>query len=550
MRKVLQGQMKKGCTNKCCPLCERAMNDNELIKFQSSVETKIKDPRIDDKIKLYQQNLENLENTVKLLEENCDNYRKMKEMLNEIPNLEEEAEKIKIKADEYKKTIQELDDQKNEFKNKLDNVKKIKDVIELLSTSQKEIKVLKEEKNTHYTEFKQNGIDINEINSVNNKLIESKQKRDELYQQLRKHMESYNEINTKIKQYSLKLNQYKETKNTIIEYSKRKEEYERKMKENNKKIEDNKSSILKYQNDNKNIESIYKNIKSKETEHNNIYNKRINDIKIRESEIQKKSITLNTLLGNYKNIAYSNLTNELNQYEKDKISLENDMNELSKTNEGLVELTKNINENLTKMHEEYIQIDYNIKYRDELHKVDKIKERMEEIKKLLPHDIKVDDISSEMKNLRIKLNTSQREYKYFIFRINEKRGSLKTYQDRINDDKLKLKNPNYLNIEDRISELLIKKDTCSLAIDDIDLTMKTINDSLVQYHSTKIDEINDRISELWKQTYSGEDIDTIRLVAEPSTNTGRLSRSYNYHIEMEKVYFINYIVWCKNDDER
>lgn len=550
MRKVLQGQMKKGCTNKCCPLCERAMNDNELIKFQSSVETKIKDPRIDDKIKLYQQNLENLENTVKLLEENCDNYRKMKEMLNEIPNLEEEAEKFKIKADEYKKTIQELDDQKNEFKNKLDNVKKIKDVIELLSTSQKEIKVLKEEKNTHYTEFKQNGIDINEINSVNNKLIESKQKRDELYQQLRKNMESYNEINTKIKQYSLKLNQYKETKNTIIEYSKRKEEYERKMKENNKKIEDNKSSILKYQNDNKNIESIYKNIKSKETEHNNIYNKRINDIKIRESEIQKKSITLNTLLGNYNNIAYSNLTNELNQYEKDKISLENDMNELSKTNEGLVELTKNINENLTKMHEEYIQIDYNIKYRDELHKVDKIKERMEEIKKLLPHDIKVDDISSEMKNLRIKLNTSQREYKYFIFRINEKRGSLKTYQDRINDDKLKLKNPNYLNIEDRISELLIKKDTCSLAIDDIDLTMKTINDSLVQYHSTKIDEINDRISELWKQTYSGEDIDTIRLVAEPSTNTGRLSRSYNYHIEMEKVYFINYIVWCKNDDER
>lgn len=415
MRKVLQGQMKKGCTNKCCPLCERAMNDNELIKFQSSVETKIKDPRIDDKIKLYQQNLENLENTVKLLEENCDNYRKMKEMLNEIPNLEEEAEKIKIKADEYKKTIQELDDQKNEFKNKLDNVKKMKDVIELLSTSQKEIKVLKEEKNTHYTEFKQNGIDINEINSVNNKLIESKQKRDELYQQLRKHMESYNEINTKIKQYSLKLNQYKDTKNTIIEYSKRKEEYERKMKENNKKIEDNKSSILKYQNDNKNIESIYKNIKSKETEHNNIYNKRINDIKIRENEIQKKSITLNTLLGNYKNIAYSNLTNELNQYEKDKISLENDLNELSKTNEGLIELTKNINENLTKMHEEYIQIDYNIKYRDELHKADKIKERMEEIKKLLPHDIKVDDISSEMKNLRIELNTSQREYKYFIY---------------------------------------------------------------------------------------------------------------------------------------
>lgn len=32
MRKVLQGQMKKGSTNKCCPLCERLMNDEELNK--------------------------------------------------------------------------------------------------------------------------------------------------------------------------------------------------------------------------------------------------------------------------------------------------------------------------------------------------------------------------------------------------------------------------------------------------------------------------------------------------------------------------------------
>lgn len=32
MRKVLQGQLKKGCANKCCPLCERSMNDEQLNK--------------------------------------------------------------------------------------------------------------------------------------------------------------------------------------------------------------------------------------------------------------------------------------------------------------------------------------------------------------------------------------------------------------------------------------------------------------------------------------------------------------------------------------
>lgn len=118
--------------------------------------------------------------------------------------------------------------------------------------------------------------------------------------------------------------------------------------------------------------------------------------------------------------------------------------------------------------------------------------------------------------------------------VSEKRGSISAIRRKIDENNKKLKDSRYKNIEDRLCDLLIKKDTCRMTIEDVEITMKTINDALIEYHTRKILEINERISELWKQTYSGEDIDTIRIVAEATNATGRSTKNYNYHIEMEK----------------
>ena len=54
----------------------------------------------------------------------------------------------------------------------------------------------------------------------------------------------------------------------------------------------------------------------------------------------------------------------------------------------------------------------------------------------------------------------------------------------------------------------------------------------MQFHSTKIKEINTRIRELWQLTYRGGDIDRIELRSDPSTSGTK--RMYNYRVVMTK----------------
>lgn len=52
------------------------------------------------------------------------------------------------------------------------------------------------------------------------------------------------------------------------------------------------------------------------------------------------------------------------------------------------------------------------------------------------------------------------------------------------------------------------------------------------YHSTKIDEINKRVRELWSLIYRGKDIDRVELRAEKTSAAA--TASYNYRVVMRK----------------
>lgn len=55
----------------------------------------------------------------------------------------------------------------------------------------------------------------------------------------------------------------------------------------------------------------------------------------------------------------------------------------------------------------------------------------------------------------------------------------------------------------------------------------------MKYHSSKMDEINKIIRELWQSTYKGNDIDTLEIRSDSETDT-KSKRSYNYRVVMLK----------------
>jgi DNA repair protein RAD50 len=58
-----------------------------------------------------------------------------------------------------------------------------------------------------------------------------------------------------------------------------------------------------------------------------------------------------------------------------------------------------------------------------------------------------------------------------------------------------------------------------------------LEEALMKYHHEKMKEINKTLSDFWKMTYKGNDIDTIMIKSdmEKSASNSRV-RSYNYRI--------------------
>lgn len=63
--------------------------------------------------------------------------------------------------------------------------------------------------------------------------------------------------------------------------------------------------------------------------------------------------------------------------------------------------------------------------------------------------------------------------------------------------------------------------------------LKHLDNTIIQYHQSKIEQINSILKSLWQKTYKGNDIETILLKAEPdSMNKGR---SYNYRLLLQGI---------------
>jgi DNA repair protein RAD50 len=55
----------------------------------------------------------------------------------------------------------------------------------------------------------------------------------------------------------------------------------------------------------------------------------------------------------------------------------------------------------------------------------------------------------------------------------------------------------------------------------------------MKYHHEKMKEINKTLSDFWKMTYKGNDIDTIEIKSDMEKNPNSRVRSYNYRIVLK-----------------
>lgn len=111
-------------------------------------------------------------------------------------------------------------------------------------------------------------------------------------------------------------------------------------------------------------------------------------------------------------------------------------------------------------------------------------------------------------------------------------GEMRQLQNQIDSLNEQLTS-DYKDIDLRYQKEWIELQTRTFVTDDIDTYAKVLDSAIMRYHSLKMEDINRIIDELWKKTYSGTDIDTIKIRSDEVTSTAR-GKSYNYRVVMFK----------------
>uniref|UniRef100_A0A8C2ARY0 RAD50 homolog, double strand break repair protein n=1 Tax=Cyprinus carpio TaxID=7962 RepID=A0A8C2ARY0_CYPCA len=167
-----------------------------------------------------------------------------------------------------------------------------------------------------------------------------------------------------------------------------------------------------------------------------------------------------------------------------------------------------------------------------------LRKRMEELKEV---SRKREDLVKEMGNMQVlQLRNERREVERKLEDLKKNRsvalGRQKGYEDEILRFRKELSEDQYCRAEDLYRDQMIVMRTTELANKDLDIYYKALDQTIMKFHSMKMEEINKIIRDLWRSTYRGQDIEYVEIRSDVDENTsaGLKRRTYNYRVVMVK----------------
>ncbi|KAG0668967.1 DNA repair protein rad50 [Maudiozyma exigua] len=161
----------------------------------------------------------------------------------------------------------------------------------------------------------------------------------------------------------------------------------------------------------------------------------------------------------------------------------------------------------------------------------KMEEKLNNVKKDI-EKLDVQNAEAERDSYQRESARLRNEYEKLTSENAGKLGEIKQLQNQIDSLKRQLRS-DYKDIDERYRKEWVELQTKTFVTDDIDTYSKTLDNAIMRYHGLKMEDINRIIDELWKRTYSGTDIDSIKIRSDEVTTTTR-GKSYNYRVVMYK----------------
>ncbi|XP_071752076.2 DNA repair protein RAD50 [Centroberyx gerrardi] len=167
-----------------------------------------------------------------------------------------------------------------------------------------------------------------------------------------------------------------------------------------------------------------------------------------------------------------------------------------------------------------------------------LRKRVEELKEVMA---KRQALMKDMGNMQVmQLRQERREVERKLEDLKKNRsialGRQKGFEEEILHYRKELREEQYSKADERYRDKMIKMRTTELVNKDLDLYYKALDQTIMKFHSMKMDEINKIIRDLWRSTYRGQDIEYVEIRSDVDENSsaGVKRRTYNYRVVMVK----------------
>ncbi|VDM49842.1 unnamed protein product [Toxocara canis] len=127
--------------------------------------------------------------------------------------------------------------------------------------------------------------------------------------------------------------------------------------------------------------------------------------------------------------------------------------------------------------------------------------------------------------------TLQQTYNDSLLHLERTRGEMGQQKKRIAEMKEKLSSREFVKSEEEFKRELVNKCVTEKVIEDLSLYVRAVDDSIVEFHAKKMEEINEILASLWEKVYRGSDVERIQIKSE-SVDESEKRKSYNYRVVM------------------
>uniref|UniRef100_A0AAR2IS42 Zinc-hook domain-containing protein n=1 Tax=Pygocentrus nattereri TaxID=42514 RepID=A0AAR2IS42_PYGNA len=506
----------------CCPVCQR------IFPSEAELQDVIND--MQSKLRLVPDKLKNTEQDLKRKERKRDDMMALKPVRQtlaelqekELPELRNKLQSVNREIEKLKGDIEEQETMLSMLMSEEDTAKACLQDISLMDRYQMDLKDVERKIAQHAAKLQ--GVDLNRtMQHVSQEKQETQHRLDttcskmelkrkliqDQQEQIQTLKSNVNEIRAEKLQISSNMQKQQQLEEQCVELTTEIQALHREIREAKEQVSPLAATLEKLQQEKQEL---------------------IERRRQKQDEGQEK---INAIKDRIKNLA--NLEREINRYieeGKDEYKEQKEA-ELQETNAQLLEAEKqrekinkdmgNIRQDIDtqKVQERWLQ--------DNL----TLRKRVEELKEVSK---KREVLLKEMGNMKVMELQLERKVEDMKKNRSLALGRQKGFEEEILRFRKELREDQYRQAEERFRDKMIVMRTTELANKDLDIYYKALDQTIMKFHSMKMEEINKIIRDLWRSTYRGQDIEYVEIRSDVDENAsaGVRRRTYNYRVVMIK----------------